>query len=208
MERTRLYLIRHGQVVGHEHRRYNGQGNVALTERGREQARAVCAVLAGAPLAAVYSSDLDRCTYGARLLAEGHGLPLLAKKNLRELHIGEWEGRTWEELQRDYPTEWQARLDDLVNFRVPGGESLLDAAERVRPALQQILAQHRGDDLALVAHGGVNRIILLDAIGAPLARAFSIEQDFGCLNMIDYFHDGNAVVRLLNGAPGSTLCGP
>jgi alpha-ribazole phosphatase/probable phosphoglycerate mutase len=51
----------------------------------------------------------------------------------------------------------------------------------------------------LVAHGGVNRIILLDAIGAPLQQAFSIEQDFGCLNIIDYFEGGNSVVKLLNG---------
>jgi alpha-ribazole phosphatase/probable phosphoglycerate mutase len=50
-----------------------------------------------------------------------------------------------------------------------------------------------------VGHGGVNRTILLGAIGAPLERLFHIEQDFGCLNIIDYYPDGIAVVKLLNG---------
>jgi alpha-ribazole phosphatase/probable phosphoglycerate mutase len=56
-----------------------------------------------------------------------------------------------------------------------------------------------GEEVVVVAHGGVNRVILLDAIGAPLESLFSIEQDFGCLNSIDYYKDGNSVVRLLNG---------
>ncbi|MGK2907777.1 MAG: histidine phosphatase family protein, partial [Desulfuromonadales bacterium] len=72
-------------------------------------------------------------------------------------------------------------------------------ANRIRPILQEIIANHPGGDVALVAHGGVNRIVLLEAIGAPLEQAFSIDQDFGCLNIIDYFADGNSVVKLLNG---------
>jgi broad specificity phosphatase PhoE len=51
----------------------------------------------------------------------------------------------------------------------------------------------------VVAHGGANRVILLNAIGAPLSALFNIEQNFCCLNIIDYFQDGNRVVRLLNG---------
>lgn len=199
MTRTRLFLLRHGQVEGHHEKRYNGQVNVALTELGKVQLQRSCQLLAAQPLAAVYSSDLDRCVYGAQLLAAQHGLAARQLASLRELDIGDWEGRTWQELMTDYPEAWQARLQDIVNFRVPGGESFQDAAERVRGALGALLAEHAGADLALVAHGGVNRIILLDAIGAPLDQAFSIEQDYGCLNVIDYFADGNSVVRLLNG---------
>jgi len=65
--------------------------------------------------------------------------------------------------------------------------------------IRRILEKHPNGDVALVAHGGVNRIILLDAIGAALEQAFSIEQDYGCLNIIDYLDDGLSVVRLLNG---------
>ena len=198
MQRTRIYLVRHGQVEGHEKKRYNGQVNVPLTQLGREQSDRVCDCLANLSLDAVYSSDLDRSRYCAELIAVAHDLTVNSEKSLRELNIGDWEGRTWSELQEAYPDDWQARLRDLVNFQVPGGESLQDAADRIRPTVQKIINNHPDSDVALVAHGGANRIILLDAIGAPLEQAFSLEQDYGCVNIVDYFTDGNSVVKLLN----------
>jgi len=206
MERTRLYLIRHGQVEGYEEKRYNGQENVPLTSLGKLQSEHVCACLIDTSLDAVYSSDLDRSHYCAELIAASHQLKVTTAASLRELHLGDWQGRTWAELQESYPEDWQARLQNLVNFQVPGGESLQDAANRIRPTIRRILDKHRGKDIALVAHGGVNRIILLDAIGASLEQAFSIEQDYGCLNIIDYFATGNAVIRLLNETAHQDFC--
>ena len=199
MQPTRLYLVRHGQVEGYQEKRYNGQRNVSLTEIGKEQSERVCACLSAVALDAVYSSDLDRSRYCASLIAECHGLAVVAEEALREINFGDWEGRTWVELQEIYPLEWQRRLQDLTNYQVPGGESLQDAADRIRPVIGRILARHTGGHIALVAHGGLNRIVLLDAIGAVLERAFSIEQDYGCLNIIDYLDGGHAVVKLLNG---------
>ena len=199
MQRTRIYLVRHGQVEGHEEKRYNGQINVSLTQLGTAQSGRVCVCLGKTSLAAVYSSDLDRSRYCAELIAKAHDLTVSVLEPLRELNFGEWEGRAWTELQDAHSDDWRARLQDMVNFQVPGGESLQEAADRVRPVIQEIIANHPGGDVALVAHGGVNRIVLLDAIGASLEQAFSIEQDFGCLNIIDYFADGNSVVKLLNG---------
>jgi alpha-ribazole phosphatase/probable phosphoglycerate mutase len=198
MQRTRLFLIRHGQVEGFEAKRYNGQKNVALTNHGRQQLETVAARLAGVPLDAVWSSDLDRCRYGAEQLAGPRGLDVVYREGLREVHAGVWEGLTWEELQDRYPTEWQARLDDIVHYRIPDGESFHDAARRVRPELARLLAAHPGENVALVAHGGVNRIVLLDALGAPLDGVFCLEQDYACLNVIDYFADGYRTVRLMN----------
>jgi alpha-ribazole phosphatase/probable phosphoglycerate mutase len=199
MERTRLFLIRHGQVEGHEAKRYNGQKNVPLTGHGRRQLDEVATRLAGVPLDAVWSSDLDRCRYGAERLAAPRGLTVVCREGVRELHAGDWEGLAWDELKRLCPTEWQARLDDIVAYRIPGGESFFDAAQRVRTELARLLAAHPGQNVALVAHGGVNRIILLDTLGASLERVFCLEQDYACLNVIDYFADGNRTIRLMNG---------
>jgi len=198
MQPTRIYLVRHGQVEGYQQKRYNGQINVPLTETGKEQSARICACLSAIALDAVYSSDLERSRYCARLIAEGHGLAVFVEEALREINFGDWEGRTWVELQETYPQDWQRRLQDLTNYQVPGGESLQEAADRIRPAIRHILARHPGGDVALVAHGGVNRIVLLDAIGAALEQAFAIEQDYGCLNIIDYLDDGHSVVRLMN----------
>ena len=198
MEATRLHLLRHGQVEGFEEKRYNGQADVALTDLGRQQYLCLQQRLADRRLAAVDCSDLCRCVWGAELIAAGHGLVPVRDARLRELDIGAWQGKTWQQLKADHPEEWQARLDDLVHNQVRGGESLLQMAERVRLALRQILQRHSGEELVLVGHGGVNRVILLDAIGAPLSRLFHIEQEYGCYNLIDYYPDGIAVVKRLN----------
>jgi len=106
---------------------------------------------------------------------------------------------TWAALMENYPAEWQARLDDIVNYRVSRGESLLDMHNRVMPLVRDIAARHLGEEVLVVGHGGVNRVILLNAIGAPLASLFNIEQNYCCLNIIDYYADGKTVVNLLNG---------
>lgn len=198
-ETTRVHLLRHGQVCGFEARRYNGQADVALTALGIAQTQAYAAQLKDFPLTAVYSSDLTRSAYGAGLIAVDHDLVPHQDERLRELDIGEWEGLTWDEIKQSWPTEWQARLNDLVQVAPPGGESLQQMATRVRLALAELLEKHQGEEIALVAHGGVNRVILLDAIGAPLIQMFHIEQSYGCRNIIDYFADSYTTVQLLNG---------
>lgn len=199
VSRTRIYLLRHGQVAGHETPSYNGHADVALTEHGIFQYQQLKVRLAGEGITACYSSDLSRCVIGAEIIGEHLGIEPLLSRAFRELNIGIWEGLTWTEIVARYPEEWAARLADLVNYRVPGGENLLDLAGRALPQLQEIVNSHRGENVLVVGHGGMNRVLLLDAIGAPLASMFNIEQKYACLNIIDYYDDGRAVVNLLNG---------
>ncbi|HIJ95438.1 MAG TPA: alpha-ribazole phosphatase [Desulfuromonadales bacterium] len=195
---TRIYLIRHGQVAGFDQPRYNGQADVALTGLGIEQYHGLKERLADVPLTACYSSDLSRCTIGAEIICRETGLLPVLRPALRELNIGVWEGLPWLEIKANWPEEWQARMAELVNYRVPQGENLLDVEARVMPVISEIVEQHKGEQVLVVAHGGVNRIVLLNAIGAPLAGMFNIEQNYGCLNIIDYYDDGRATVKLLN----------
>jgi len=195
---TRIHLIRHGQVLGHDQPRYNGQSDVALTDLGIQQYHRLKERLAGAPVSACYTSDLSRCVMGADIICSAFGIQPVRRNQLRELNIGIWEGLTWDEITQRWPQEWQARMADLVNYRAPGGENLLDVEARVMPVLSEIMEKHRGQEVLVVGHGGVNRIILLNAIGAPLAGMFNIEQNYGCYNIIDYYADGLATVKLLN----------
>lgn len=198
---TRIHLVRHGQVVGHDTPRYNGQTDVALTELGIGQYHRLAQRLASTRLAACYSSDLSRCVSGAEIICARSGIRPVRLPELRELNIGIWEGLSWDEITQRWPEEWQARLADLVNYRVPQGENLLDLQARVMPVIDGIVERHRGDEVLVVGHGGVNRVILLNAMGAPLTSMFAIEQNFGCHNIIDYYADGNATVKLLNCVP-------
>ncbi len=196
---TRIHLIRHGQVEGFSQPRYNGQADVALTDVGIEQYHVLKERLADKPISACYTSDLGRCMAGAGIICREFGIDPVFRPELRELNIGAWEGLTWQEIKERWPAEWRARLDDLVNYRVPEGENLLDVQARVMPVIAEIIERHNGHEVLVVGHGGVNRIILLNAIGAPLAGMFNIEQSYGCYNIIDYYADNRATVKLLNG---------
>jgi alpha-ribazole phosphatase len=197
--KTRIYLIRHGEVEGAGTPRYNGHADVALSERGISQYHGLSQRLSGFNITACYSSDLSRCVTGANIICEQFGIKPVLKRELRELNIGIWEGMTWAEIIENYPREWHARLADLVNYRVPEGENLLDLAGRALPAVREIIARHGGEEVLIVGHGGMNRTVLLDAIGAPLSSLFNIEQSYACLNIIDFFEDGKRTVSLLNG---------
>jgi alpha-ribazole phosphatase len=197
--KTRLHLIRHGEVANAGVPRYNGHTDVGLSERGVAMYHRLKEVFAEMAIAACYASDLQRCVIGAGIIGGHLGLAPVIHRELREMCVGIWEGKTWAELMAQYPEEWQARLDDIVNYRIEGGgESLLDVHGRVMPVIRSLVERHRGEEILVVAHGGVNRLILLDAIGAPLASLFSIEQNYCCRNIIDYYEDGKTVVKLVN----------
>lgn len=196
-EKTRIHLIRHGEVQGSN--RYNGHGDVHLTPLGEEQYHRLKPRLDPDRISAMYTSDLIRTVRGGEILGPYLGVEPVKVPQLRELNCGAWQGLTFTEIREKRADEWAARLADLEHFRAPGGESPRDLAARVLPALAEIVARHRGEEVLVVAHGGVNRVILMDAIGAPLSSMFSVEQQYCCMNVIDYYADGNAVVKLVNG---------
>lgn len=198
LQPTRLYLVRHGQVAEGHISRYHGNNDVGLSPLGMQQLEKLAEQLQEAPLAAVYASDLTRSRQGAQILCQGRPCAPQIVPEFREIHFGVWEGLTFTEISERYPEELEGRFRDLANYRIPGGESLMDVRDRVLPKLKELLARHAGQTMALVAHAGVNRVILTEALGLPLTHLFRLDQNYGCLNIIDYLPDFT-VVRLLNG---------
>ncbi len=203
---TRLYLVRHGQVAEGHTTRYHGHNDIGLSPGGVQQFEALVAQLAAVPLKGIYSTDLSRTIKGAEIISRGRELAPLVIPELRELNFGVWEGLTFTEILEQYPSQLEARLRDLSSFRIPGGESLKDLEARALPRLRELLARHREAAFLIVAHAGVNRVILCEALGLSLNHIFRLEQNYGCLNIIDYFPD-LAVVRLLNGGVNGAAVG-
>jgi len=196
---SRLYLIRHGQIDGYENFPVYGHTDVDLTEVGLMQLKHVSERLRLVDIGAIYSSDLKRSKTSAALIARYHDVPLFSLHELREMYFGDWEGLTLKEIRGRFPEELKKRQEDLANYRGPGGsESIVLFSKRITECFEQILSKNEGSDIAIVAHGGVNRIILCNALGLDLVNIFNIQQDYGCLNIIDYFQD-NILVRLVNG---------
>ncbi|MBF0528306.1 MAG: histidine phosphatase family protein [Deltaproteobacteria bacterium] len=199
MDYTRLYLVRHGQVIGHDEFRYNGQTDVDLTPLGKAQLEAMAEDLSQNNLSAIYCSDLKRTIYGAHLLARAKGLEHRVESEFKELCFGEWEGLSPSEIEERYPGELTARFRNIVDHQIPGGETIRDLWQRVGRRLRRLLADHIGENVALIAHSGVNRVILSQALGADIELIRRLDQNYGCLNIIDYFPDGTAMLRLMNG---------
>jgi len=195
--RTRLYLVRHGALVTSPEWRYVGHRDVALSDEGRAQISALADRLSGLPIDAVYCSDLGRTIESARLLMGGRGLVPVACQEFREINIGHWEGMTLAEIVERFQEEFCERNRCIGSFRIRGGESFTDVRERVLPRLQRLLREHAGGTVLLVAHGGLNRVILCDALGLDLDSVGRFEQAYACLNIIDYFDD-HPVVQLMN----------
>jgi len=193
----RVYLIRHGQVLNFEEKTYNGHRDVDITPYGVRQMEAVAVRLRDEELAGVYCSDMIRTRKGADIIAAPHGLVPQPRPALRELDVKLWEGLNADSVEERFPGAFDAWREEGAEYQVPGGESIRNLAERVIPALREILDAHVSENIVLVTHGGVNRVILADAMGNGFNRLYSIEQDYGCMNIIDYFSD-YAVVRLVN----------
>lgn len=195
----RLYLIRHGQVQGYDGFPVYGHTDVDLTEVGLMQMDHLAERLRHAEIHAIYSSDLKRSLVGARIVARYHDVPLYPKPELREVHFGGWEGMSLREIRERYPEELASREADILNFVPPSnGESIARLAERVMGCCRSIMTRGGEEHILLLGHGVVNRVILCSALGLDYRLMFNIQQDYGCLNIIDYYAD-RTVVRLVNG---------
>jgi len=193
---TRLYLMRHGQAKGFDEGRIYGHNNVELTSEGIVQFHRLGMRLKDEQITALYCSDLRRSSMGAHIIVQYLNLALQPPlPELRERSFGAFEGLNLQEIQERFPAEDEKLMNDWIGYTPPGAESLKDLEQRVIPVLKRILRRHEGKRIALMGHGG--RIILLDAIGMELKNFFCFEQEYGCLNIIDYYPDGT-VIRLLN----------
>ncbi len=178
-----IYLMRHGEIETDEKRRFIGQINPGLNENGMAQARRWQGILKSIAFEQVYCSDLDRAVQTAMIIAGNRSLPVQQVGDFREISLGRWEGKTFSSIRRDCPEEWENRGRDLADYRVSGGESFSDLQARVVPSFEAIAEKSHGHVL-IVAHAGVNRVLLCHLLGMPLGNLFRLGQQYACLNLI------------------------
>lgn len=160
MDATRIIAIRHGETSWNATGRIQGHTDIPLNATGQAQAQQAAQALADETLAAIYSSDLQRAWQTAQALATTTQTALHPEPGLRERCFGVFEGRTFAEVAQSHPEDslrWRKRDPHLV---FPGGgESLLQLRERIAATVQRLAQQHVGEQIALIAHGGVMDIL-------------------------------------------------
>ena len=194
-EPTRIIAIRHGETAWNVDSRIQGHLDIPLSANGRWQAGRLAEALCDEPITAIYASDLTRAWETAQFVSKLQGLPVIKEVGLRERDFGEFEGKTFAEIEVLLPEQslrWRKRDPE---FYPAGGESLIALRTRVLQAAERLASQHPGEQIALVGHGGVMDVLYRAAtrldIQAP--RTWTL---------------GNAAInRLLWTAEGFTLVG-
>ena len=167
---TKIYLVRHAEAEGNLYRLVQGHFNGVITKRGYEQIRALRRRFEGVQIDAVYSSDLFRARTTARALSEPRNLPILLREDLREVNLGWWEGRTWQEVAAMDKEQLHNFHRDLEHFVVRDGETAAQVRDRLMNALRQIAAENEGKTVAVFSHGAAIRILLGTLRGMSLGE--------------------------------------
>ncbi|RME91029.1 MAG: histidine phosphatase family protein [Verrucomicrobia bacterium] len=196
----RLLWIRHGEVEPRYQRVFGGRLDIGLSERGREQARALAAALEATPLAAVWVSPQRRARLTAEPLLALNGHHPVVEPDLREIDFGDWTGLGWEEVRDRFGVSPYAWLDQVAAGGMPGGEPLAALESRVARVIERVRAAHREGVVALVCHGGIIRLALARLLGVPLPLTAALEVDYGSVSIVDC-RERRAILRLLNHTP-------
>jgi probable phosphoglycerate mutase len=195
MEATRIIAVRHGETAWNVAARIQGQLDVGLNDTGRWQARRIGEALAGEQISAVYSSDLGRAHQTAQSIAEVTGVEVVPEEGLRERSFGIFEGKTFDEIKETWPdhaNNWRRRVPE---WQPPeGGESLLQLRERVTRTLQSLAARHPGEQIVVVAHGGVLDAIYRVATGQDVNAPRTWELPNGAINRLLWTPQGFTLV--------------
>lgn len=194
MDVTRVLAIRHGETAWNADGRIQGHRDIALNERGREQARALATALADETIGGVYASDLQRAIETAHAFAKPAGWAINIDVSLRERHFGAFEGLTFAEVEQRWPEaalRWRQRDP---GYAVGGGETLLDFRARCVAALTRLAAAHMGQTIAIVAHGGVLDMWYRAACGMDLESPRTWPMHNASVNRLLYTGEGFSLV--------------
>jgi probable phosphoglycerate mutase len=195
MDATRIIAVRHGETPWNVDARIQGQLDIQLNDTGRWQARRVGHALSSEQIAAIYSSDLGRAHETARAIADAAGIPVVAHQGLRERRFGVFEGKTFDEIHQTWPEHaqnWKRRIPEWAPPE--GGESLLQLRERVARTVGDLASKHRGEQIAVVAHGGVLDTLYRIATGQEVNSPRTWQMPNGAINRLLWTPEGFTLV--------------
>jgi len=186
----RLYLVRHAEpeLGGKSHVCLGGRSDVPLSPEGMARAAAAAASFEGE--FRVYASPMIRARQTAEGISAGRW-EVSVLPGMEEIDCGEWDGLSFDEIRQRWPERYALRGGDL-SLTPPGGESLESVAKRGVAALESILAES-AEDVIVVAHKGINRVLLCVLMGRPVTDYRSLEQDYVAINCL-HVEEGRLVV--------------
>jgi broad specificity phosphatase PhoE len=178
--------------------RIQGRSDPDLSRKGYAQSLGLLKQLKGRPLSAIYTSTLKRSFLTAQPVADHLGLPIQRQPELDEIAFGMLEGKLLLKFDEELKNEWERFRDHRFTYHIPGGENYTDVANRIRPFLERILRHHEGQEVLIVGHRVVNRLLIGMLLEYPLEWVLNIEQTNDCVYLIQK-NDEVRVFHYING---------
>lgn len=200
---VKFLIIRHGFSMGNKEKRFSGQMDVALDHIGLEQANSISKYIAeNFKVDAIYSSDLIRAYDTVKPLSETLNLPIKKLFSLREVDVGDWEGKLIEDVKEEFPESFELYRTNPGISRFDGGESYADALERGKLTFEKIAEENQGKTVVVATHGGIIRTLRAAWTNTPLENIKDIphvpnasitiaEYDNGKANLITIGYTGH-----------------
>ena len=197
---TKLYFIRHCEAEGNTRGVLQGRSDCDVSGNSAKQLELVSLRLRNVPFAAFYSSPLKRAFKTAQAIDRYHNLEIVKDKRLIEIDMGDWEGRSWADIEEEGTAMFRIWNESPGEFQVPNGESIRGVCDRMWAAAQDIARANEGKTVCVVSHGCAIRTLLCRALGKPLHELGNLPWcDNTGVSVID-FERGAAHVVTMNDA--------
>ena len=193
-----VYLIRHGETQWNVEDRVQGNSDSPLSPRGQAQVQRLADRMRAEGVTRLYTSDLPRAYATAAAIAEPSRLPVVVHRDLREIHLGEWEGRTPEEINRHYDGAFDRWKTAPSSIAIPGSEGLPQFRQRIRQVMETLLRHTPAGPIAVITHGGVIASLLAQLLDADFDLLLPrLRLDNGGVSIVDFNH-GFHVIHTIN----------
>ncbi|RJP59661.1 MAG: histidine phosphatase family protein [Deltaproteobacteria bacterium] len=183
---TTILLVRHGETDWNKQQVFRGRIDVPLNSVGLEQARATGEALSNYRIDAIYSSPLSRAMETANAI--GRSRPCISIKEAEgfiDIDFGKWQGMPHDKVKEEYNELYNKWQREPHNVKMPDGESLDEVKLRSMGVLNDILARHENEIVAIASHRVVNKVILCAVLGLTNQHFWCIRQDTCAINIFD-----------------------
>jgi broad specificity phosphatase PhoE len=180
----KIYVARHGETTWNAEMRIQGRSDPGLTPKGEAQSLALLEQLKDQPISAIYTSTLQRSIRTAEPIARHLGLAMQKRPELDEIDFGVLEGKTLSDMDETARQDWEKFRNNRLRYYIEGAENYLDVANRLKPFVASILRDHQEQEILIVGHRAVNRMLIGLLLDYPLEEAAKIEQGNDCIYIV------------------------
>lgn len=195
---TRFYLIRHGETQWNREGRYQGATDIELSEEGKAQAELLAKRFQYMPLDAIYVSPLKRAMRTAEAVGKATGITPIVDEHFKEINFGEWEGYSIPELTEKYGESYTKFFENPFQNPFPGEGSFDKVRERSVAGFEALLEKHQGENVAIVSHGGLLRVMLVGIMGMDINFYRKTWMTNTSITTVEVMENGKRLLMTLN----------